>query len=242
MRTALTALASVAMMATFTTASAYGHPETATTARNAPARTAGFDAPRSNPYFPLTPGLVTILRGTDEGEHFRERVHVTQRTELIQGVRARVVKDVLRRSDGTLAEKTFDWYANDDDGNVWYFGEDTATYDENGHLDSREGSWQAGVDAAVAGMIMPANPRPTLAFRQEFYKGHAEDQAWIVARNAHVRVPLRTFHHVVRSFEWSRLEPGVISAKFYGRGVGIIREHDLAGGDETFDVVAVHRP
>lgn len=201
-----------------------------------------FDRPLQNPYFPLRPGTVSRLRGTDDGERLHERVVVTDRTKLIQGVRTTVVRDVLRRADGGLAEKTRDWYATDDHGDVWYFGEATATYDEHGDLESREGSWQAGVDGAVAGRIMPARPRPTDAFRQEFRAGEAEDQAWIVQRDATTTVPFGTIHHVVRSFEWSRLEPEVISEKLYGPGLGIIGERDLAGGHETFVLVSVtHR-
>jgi hypothetical protein len=205
------------------------------------ARPTAFDHPRQNPWYPLRPGTVTVLRGTDDGEHLRERVRVTHRHKTIDGVRTTVVRDVLRRADGTLAEMTTDWYAADNEGNVWYFGERTATYDDRGHLESREGSWQAGVRGARAGLIMPADPHPTDAYRQEYFPGHAEDQAWIVSARAHVRTPLKSYRHAVRSFEWSRLEPGVMSVKFYGRGVGIVREHDLSGGNETFAVVAAHR-
>lgn len=201
---------------------------------------AGFTHPVSNPWFPLEPGTTTVLRGTDDGERLRERVRVTDRTRVIEGVSTRVVRDVLRRADRSLAEATSDWYAADDDGNVWYFGERTATYDRHGHLQSREGSWQAGVDGAVAGLIMPADPKATDAYRQEYWAGHAEDQAWIVGFKAGVRVPMRRFHHVLRTFEWSRLEPGVISTKIYARGVGIVRERDVSGGSETFEVVGVH--
>ncbi len=203
---------------------------------------ARFAKPVANPWFPLEPGTVTRLRGTDEGERLHETVHVTHRTKRIEGVRTRVVHDVLRRADGTLAEKTDDWYAADRDGNVWYFGERTATYDEHGHVESREGSWEAGVHGARAGLIMPADPRPTDAYRQEFYRGHAEDQAWLVQNRAAVTTPMRRFHHVVRSLEWTRLEPGVVSVKLYARGVGIVREKDLAGGSEVFEVVSVDRP
>ena len=203
---------------------------------------ARFDNPRQNPYFPLKPGTVLRYRGTDEGEHFREKLTITHKKKMILGVRATVVDDVLRRDDGTLAEKTRDWYAADNRGNVWYFGENTATYDEQGKLDSREGSWLAGRHGAVAGLIMPAHPRPTKAYRQEFYKGHAEDQAWIVQRTARVAVPFGTFHHVVRSFEWTRLEKSVVSVKFYARGLGIVRERDVAGGTELFELTSVtHR-
>jgi hypothetical protein len=201
-----------------------------------------FTSPQQNAYFPLRPGTVSRYRGTEDGVRYRERVVVTHRTKLIQGVTTTVVRDVLRRADGSLAEKTRDWYAPDNDGNVWYFGEATATYDELGHLESREGSWQAGVHGAVAGTIMPANPRPTDAYRQELYKGHAEDQAWIVQRNASTTVPYGRLHHLVRSFEWTRLEKDVLSLKLYAPGLGIVREKDMSGGTESFVLVSVrHR-
>jgi hypothetical protein len=199
-----------------------------------------FDHPQQNPYFPLHPGTVSRYRGMDDGERYRERVRVTHRTKRIQGVTTTVVSDVLHRADGTLAEKTRDWYAPDNAGNVWYFGEATATYDEHGHIESREGSWRAGVHGAVAGKIMPANPRPTDAYRQEYRRGHAEDQAWIVQRNAHTTVPYGTLHHVVRSFEWTRLEKKVLSLKLYAPGLGIVREKDMSGGNEKFVLVSVH--
>lgn len=202
-------------------------------------RTSAFDNPQANPYFPLRPGTVSRYQGTDEGKKLNEKVTVTHHTKTIQGVTTTVILDVLRRSDGTLAEKTHDWYASDNQGNVWYFGEDTATYDRHEKVQSREGSWQAGVDGAVSGLIMPADPKPTDAFRQEFYRGHAEDQAWLVQRRATVTVPFGKLHNVVRSFEWTRLEPGVMSVKFYAPGLGIVREKDLAGGSETFELVSV---
>jgi hypothetical protein len=197
-----------------------------------------FEHPRQNPFYPLTPGLVTKLKGTDGDEKFRQSVRITSRTKMIAGVETVVVRDVLRRPDGTIAEKTDDWYAADDDGNVWYFGEDTATYDENGHLESREGSWEAGVDGAIAGIIMPADPRPSTAAYMEFAKGEAEDQAWVVQRMPYVVTPGGRQDHVVRTLEWSRLEPGVVSRKFYARGLGIVEERDIAAGDEHFWLVS----
>jgi hypothetical protein len=200
---------------------------------------ASFSHPHGNPYFPLRPGMVLHYRGSEGSAHFRERVATTHRTRRILGVRTRVVHDVLRRANGTLAEQTRDWYAADNHGNVWYFGEATATYDRHGHVNSREGSWQAGVHGARAGRIMPAHPGPTDAYRQEFLRGHAEDQAWIVQDTADVRVPYGRVHHALRSFEWTRLEPKVMSLKFYGRGLGIVTEHDVAGGNENFQLVSV---
>ena len=199
-----------------------------------------FTNPVNNPYFPLTPGLVTRLRGTDGEERFVEKVRVTHRTRPIAGAQAVVVRDVVRRPDGTLAEATDDWYANDDQGNVWYLGEDTATYDEHGNLEDREGSWEAGVDGAEPGIIMPAMPRPPTATRMEFSKGVAEDQAWVVQRLGRVITPSGRFTDIVRTLEWSRLEPRVVSQKFYAAGLGIVEERDLAAGDEHFWVVS-HR-
>ena len=100
----------------------------------------------------------------------------------------------------------------------------------------------AGRDGAVAGLIMPASPGPTDAYRQEFWRGHAEDQGWIVNRRGHVTVPAGSFRNVLRSFEWTRLEPGVVSMKRYARGVGIVAERDIAGGHEKLVLVSVRRP
>lgn len=212
--------------------------------RHAPAiNPADFNSPQANPYYPLRPGTVSRYRGSSDGQRFYEQVTITHQQKNIQGAMTTVVLDVLRRADdGSVAEKTHDYYAADNRGNVWYFGEATATYDRNGNVISREGLWQAGVDGATAGLIMPADPKPTDAYRQEFYVGHAEDQAWIVQSKATVTVPYGTFTKAVRSFEWTRLEAGVMSVKFYAPGLGIVREHDIAGGNELFELVSVtHR-
>jgi hypothetical protein len=197
-----------------------------------------FTNPHPNPYFPLEPGTVTILRGSEDGERLLNKTRITSSTKVILGVTTTVVSDVLY-ADGVLQEKTTDWYAPDSSGNVWYFGERTAVYNRKGQVVSKEGSWQAGVKGAVAGMIMAASPGPTYAYRQEFFKGHAEDQAWIVAVHQVARLALRRVGEVVRSYEWTRLEPGVVSLKLYGPGLGIIREKDVAGGDELLELVKV---
>jgi hypothetical protein len=238
-RTTLAALGVAVLAATTLTSSWAGQTSRDTTPPFDPAH---FAQPVGNAYFPLTPGLVTRLRGTDGAERFVEKVRVTHRTKLIAGVSAVVVRDVVRRADGTLAETTDDWYANDDQGNVWYLGEDTATYDEHGNLEDREGSWEAGVHGAEAGIIMPADPRPPTATRMEFSKGVAEDQAWVVQRLGQVNTPGGKFTDIVRTLEWSRLEPRVISQKFYAAGLGIVEERDLAAGDEHFWVVSSHQP
>jgi len=245
MRRAVLATAGLAAVVAVITGVVIGSTGASSTAvgHSGPAvRPSDFSDPQANPYFPLQPGLVFRYHGTDGLQKFRERVTITHKTKLIQGVKATVIRDVLRRADGTLAESTRDYYAGDNIGNVWYLGEATATYDRHGNVKSREGSWQAGMKGGEAGLIMPANPRPTDAYRQEYWRGHAEDQAWIVQNNASVKVPIGTYHHVVRSYEWSRLEKRNISVKLYARGLGIISEHDVSGGTETFKLASATHP
>ncbi|MCW2797735.1 hypothetical protein [Nocardioides sp.] len=233
-----------AALPTLTGGHASAHPDrhlsTTTAGRTSPPPSA-FGGRATNRYFPLEPGTVTVLRGHSDGQQFRERTFVTHRTKMIQGVRTRVVRDITRRLDGSLSEKTLDWYATDNTGRVWYFGEATGTYDRHEHLINHDGSWEAGVDGAAAGKIMPAHPHPSVGFRQEFLRGEAEDQAWIVQNNARLTTPVGHFRHAVRDFEWSRLEPGVVSTKFYAPGVGLLLERDLTGGNEVFRLVSIHR-
>jgi hypothetical protein len=239
----LAALGITVLAATTLSASWAGEPAPAPRITTPSFDPAAFVHPVDNPWFPLMPGLVTRLRGVDDGDQMREVVKVTTHTKTILGVRATVFSDVLRRADGSLAEKTHDWYAADDEGNVWYLGEDTATYDEHGQVESHEGSWEAGKRGAQPGVLVPADAGTTSsATRPEFAKGRAEDQSWFVQHLGKLRSHGHRFHDVVRSLEWSRLEPGVISQKFYAAGLGIIAEHDLSGGEETFWLVSSHRP
>jgi len=202
---------------------------------------ADFDDPQPNPYFPLEPGWAATLKGTEAGERLVERVVVTDRTKTIQGITTTVIRDVIRHK-GVLVEKTVDWYAADDAGTVWYFGEKTAEYDDGGDVISTDGSWEAGVDGAVVGIIMPADPRPIDAYRQEYAKGEAEDQGWVVERGISLRVPYGRVDHAVRTFEWSRTQPDVMVGKLFAPGLGIVLEYTLAGGSETLELVRVNEP
>jgi hypothetical protein len=200
---------------------------------------ADFSSPVTNPYFPLKPGTVFVYRGSEGHQRLVEHLRVTHDTKTIEGVHTIVISDVLH-SNGRLAEATHDYYADDNNGTTWYFGERTATYDKHGHVQSREGSWLAGRNGGVAGIIMPAHPKPTDAYRQEFLLNHAEDQAWIVRNDGQVRVPYGRLDQIVRSYEWTRLEPNVVSLKLYAPHLGIVMEKDVAGGSEFMQLVAVH--
>jgi hypothetical protein len=199
-----------------------------------------FVAKIDNPYFPLEPGTVFRLVGETEDGIERERIQVTRKTKEILGVTTTVVKDVVR-VNGKLAEYTFDWYAQDADGNVWYFGEDTAEY-EDGKVVSRDGSWEAGVDRAHAGIIMEADPQITDSCRQEYYKGEAEDMYWVVGTGKTKKVPAGKFEGAVKTLEWTKLEPNIVVQKFHAPGVGLIAERALSGSKEVVRLIDVDRP
>jgi hypothetical protein len=193
----------------------------------------------TNPFFPLKPGTLLVYRGIKDGRLQTDRVFVTYRHKTILGVRTTVVRDIAKHRSRVL-EKTFDWYAQDKQGNVWYFGENTKAF-ENGHVDT-EGSWKAGVNGARPGILMEADPLPPDAYRQEFYKGHAEDMAWVINRGGHVRVPYGRLGPKLVTLEFSRLEPKVVDKKVYVRGFGIVREIGLTGPKETAELYRVKRP
>ena len=184
-----------------------------------------------NPWFPLRPGTTFVYRGVKDGEPSRDVVRVTSRTRVIQGVRCTAVSDRLYTS-GRLSERTTDWYAQDRDGTVWYFGEDTAELDRAGKVTSREGSWLAGVAGARAGVFMPARPRVGQRFRQEYLKGHANDHFQVLSLRAPVRVPAVSSHRALLTKEWTPLEPDVVDHKLYVRGIGLVDERTIRGGDE----------
>jgi hypothetical protein len=192
-----------------------------------------------NPYFPLTPGTTLIYEGTSDGEREVVTVEVTRRTKEILGVPCVVVKDTVE-VDGKLAEFTLDWYAQDVDGNVWYFGEETAEY-EHGEVKTRAGSWEAGVDGALPGVIMPADPQIGLAYTQEHYAGEAEDKGRIFALGSQVTVPAGSFDDVLVTEDWTPLEPKVLERKSYGPGVGVVFEELVKGGDEVLELVEIRR-
>jgi hypothetical protein len=200
---------------------------------------AEFTAKVTNPYFPLVPGTRFVYHETDaEGTVQRDVVHVTKRRKLIaNGITARVVHDVVTE-DGEPVEKTFDWFAQDAAGNVWYLGEDTKEY-ENGHVSSTHGSFEAGVDGAQPGVIMPAAPQVGMTYRQEFYAGEAEDQAQILSLDEQAGVPFGHFSGVLMTKETNPLEPRHTEYKFYARGVGPVLELTASGGTDRVVLVRV---
>jgi|SRR5438477_304345 len=193
----------------------------------------------TNPWLPYRPGSRWVYRGIKDGQDQIDVVKATHRTKLIEGVTCTAVSDIATHN-GTVLERTTDWYAQDTAGNVWYFGERTAAY-ENGHID-RSGSWQAGVHGARPGIFMNAHPAVGDTHRQEYLRGEAEDQYWLVDLHQHASVPYGTFHHAALTLEWSRLEPNVIDRKLYVRGIGDVSEVSAQGPRETAFLISFRHP
>jgi hypothetical protein len=200
-----------------------------------------FVATIDNPWLPMKPGTVWRYHGSEGGETSDETLTVTNRTKIVAGVRCAVLTDVLKVS-GHTEEATEDWYAQDRDGNVWYFGEATAVLNGAGKVVSTEGSWEAGVKGATPGIFMPAKPSVGLSGVQESFAGHAEDRYVVMFPNMKVRVPAGTYTGALVTTEWTTLEPGVISEKAYVKGIGEVRERDIAGGSEKLELVRMTKP
>jgi hypothetical protein len=187
---------------------------------------ADFTTTIDNKYFPLKPGTTFVYEGgAQHGE-----MTVTSDTKKVMRVQCVVVED-KEWEGGKLIERTYDWFAQDKKGTVWYFGENTKEY-KNGKVVSTKGSWEAGVDGAKPGIIMQADPKVEKSYRQEYYPGEAMDMARVLSLNASVTVPYGSFDHALETKEWTPLQPGFSEKKYYVRGVGPLgNPRDLALSD-----------
>ena len=191
-----------------------------------------------NPYFPLTPGTTFIYEGqTAEGfEH--DEFAVTHNTRVIQDVTCVEVHDTVTL-DGQLTEDTLDWFAQDRDGNVWYFGENTHEL-EDGLITTIDGTFMAGVNGDKPGIIMKAHPAIGDFYRQEFSLNNAEDFAETRSLTQTVHVPTGTYHNCLKSKETTPLETDLLEFKFYAPGVGNILTVDARTGDRE-ELVRIRR-
>lgn len=192
-----------------------------------------------NPYWPMEPGTRwTYLELDPDGGELTVEVTVTTATKTIaNGIEARVVRDTVRR-DGEIVEDTFDWYAQDAAGAIWYLGEDTAEF-EGGEIVSREGSFEAGVDGALPGIAVPADPRPGMSYRQEYFAGEAEDNGAVLSVDELVEVPYGRFDGALMTRDTNALEPDVAELKFYAPDVGPVLALHISGGSGREELVAV---
>jgi hypothetical protein len=202
---------------------------------------ARFSAEIDHPYWPMPVGAVWTYRETDgEGGEQTVVVTVTGETREIQGIEARVVHDVVTEG-GEIVEDTYDWYAQDEDGNLWYLGEDTTSY-ADGEEPSKKGSWEAGVDGAEAGVVLPGEPKVGQSYRQEYLEGEAEDAGKVLSLDEQVEVPFGHFDGVLMTKDFTPLEPDLLEHKFYARGVGPVLALTVSGGTDREELVELGRP
>ena len=176
----------------------------------------------TNPYWPHEPGKSYILESTTpEGLEKIEKVRIGE-TKVILGITCAVIHDRVWL-DGTLIEETFDWHAQDNDGNVWYFGEDVKNYNHDGTFKDNAGAWEAGVDGAKPGITMLADPKVGMKYREEYYFNEAEDQAEIVATNEAVSVAFGSFTNCIKTRNWTELDPSAEEFKWYAPQVGVVK-------------------
>lgn len=190
-----------------------------------------FTDPQDNLYLPMALGSTYVYLAETEDELILNEITDTYETKEILDVLCTVVNDVEwiyneASDEWFVTEETSDWYAWDNNGNVWYFGEETVEYiyDEDWNLidTSSEGSWEAGVDGAEAGILMLSDPMPGLSYRQEYYEDEAEDMARVLTLNARADVEYGDFDDCLKTKEWTPLDRGVIEHKYYAPGVGLV--------------------
>jgi len=227
-----------------------GSPTSSSTPRVSAAATAvypvdikpeNFPAPTTidNPYYPLVPGTRLVYEGNGADGAEKITTEVTRGTKVVNGVKTVVVHDFVTHN-GKLAEDTYDWYAQDKDGSVWYVGEDTHKLDEKtGQLSDTAGSWEFGKDNAQPGIIMKAKPRVGDSYRQEYRKGQAEDQADVIKSGETATVKAGTFKDLIRTKDYSTLDPSVVEEKLFAPSVGLIYEKQVNGPAEKIELVTI---
>jgi len=191
----------------------------------------------NNNFMPLLPGTVYTYEGNTSEGHEVDEVAVTYDTKVILGVTCIVVRDTVW-VDGNLSEVTYDWYAQDLDGNVWYFGEDFKEY-SGGVVVSTDESWEAGVNGGQPGIVMMGSPVVGDSYRQEYLKGVAEDMGEVIDTNVSVEVPYGSFTGCLLTKEWTPLEPHIVDDKSYAPGIGMLVEQTVEGGSDRTELVSV---
>ena len=226
---------------------------------NIPFSTNNFPAPPAvnnitHELLPLPVGRTWLYRTQTKDGCEENSVEVLSSTKAIAiGVTAREVHDVVYEDpncDGHLnkIEDTLDWYAQDNQGNVWYLGEDTKDCDGN-KCTVNPGSWEAGADRfnigsnGVPGLIMLKAPRKGDSYQQEFYAGHAEDIASVTGVDVDVTLtrpdafPPGVFHHCLKTKERSTLESGSTANKYYCPNIGLVVEEELSRNGGRVELV-----
>ena len=199
------------------------------------------EAAVDNTYFPLIDTNTRIFEGQkeEEGEIVIERFELTNlgAGPKIFGVQTTTQLDRAFEG-GLLVEETFDHYAQDTVGNVWYMGEDVTNYiyddDDNLIETTTDSAWRAGVNDALPGFIMPADLTIGFNYYQEFAKlDDALDQGTTYAIDDLISIAIGDFHKVLRVLETTELDPEAIGFKYFAPGIGLILEDE--GLDENYE-------
>lgn len=212
-------------------------PATTAEAYNPKIDPADFVSQVDNEFFPLKPGTTYIYEGTSEEGAEKNEVVVTDETKTILGVQCTVVHDRVWL-EGDLIEETFDWYAQDKDGNVWYFGEDVNNY-ENGEIVDHDGAWEAGKDGAQPGYILKADVKVGDSWRQEYLAGEAEDMGEVIGLDQTVTVKAGSYQGCVKTRDWTPLDPGVEENKLYCPAAGVVKDTIVKGGSDVSELVEI---
>lgn len=190
----------------------------------------------NNPFLPITVGSIyTYTSETDQGKE-RGEVEVLTETRVVMGITCTVVRDRVSLNS-EIVEDTYDWFAQDKDGNVWYFGERVDNY-VNGVVDNHYGSWEAGVSGAEPGIMMLGNIVLGLHYRQEYYVGEAEDEGEVTSKNETVTVPSGTFTGCIKIKETNPLDPNFLEYKYYASGVGLLKVEKIADPIEVEELIS----
>lgn len=187
---------------------------------------ADFSSNVTNPLYPLPVGRTwTYKEGSQDVV-----VTVLAEQKQVMGVTCVVVRDTVT-ANGVTIEDTWDWYAQHKDGSVWYFGEDTTEF-ADGKPVSKEGSWEAGIDGAQPGLIIPANPTVGMKYRQEYYACEAEDYGEVLALDATATVPTGSYTGCLLTHDYTPLDPEVNEQKTYCPDVGLVLAVDVTTGEK----------
>jgi hypothetical protein len=210
---------------------------------------ADFDLPQDNLYFPRAIGNTYVYWAETEDELILNEITITAGIKNILGIDCTIVHDVewVSPDEGAswfMTEETDDWHAWDNVGNFWYFGEWTTEYeydeDWNPIGSNNDGSWEAGVDGALPGIVIPAEPTPGMCYEQEFYEGEAEDMGKVLGLGVNVSIDLGDYEDCLKTKEWTPLEPGAIEHKYYAPGVGLVYIEELKEKTVEVELIEIY--
>lgn len=187
----------------------------------------------SNPYFSFQKDKIYVFESKTADGLERREIKLLPEAKMIMGISCAIINDKVWLN-GVIIEDTDDWYAQDNQGNVWYFGEDVDNFDAKGKFKDKGGSWEAGIDGAKPGLIMPASPKVGLRYRQEYYFNKAEDEGEILETGIAVTIPLGTYNNCIKTRDFTALEPDLNEYKFYAPGIGLIKEVNATDKEELY--------